>query len=153
MTWLPRHRSQSIELKKFLYEHCILTKNKIVSLTRYLMEVQQQQIHQLATSGLINKMASFHHKLQSQSIIRQGAPVTVISVSSKCSKMLRVSTRQGAWWTDLQPLVKESEKVQARIIATLNNHFTAICSRMLISMFVHRKLPMSLRSTQHPIAC
>ena len=152
MTWLLRHRSQSIELKRFLSELCILTKNRIVSLTRYLMEVQQQQIHQLATSGLINKMASFHHKLQSQSIIRQGAPVTVISVSSKCSKMLRVSTRQGAWWTDLQPLVKESEKVQARIIAMRNNHFTAICSRMLISMFVHLKLPTSLRST-HPITC
>ena len=96
MTWLPRHRSQSIELKKFLYEHCILTKNKIVSLIRYLMEVQQQQIHQLATLGLINKTTLFHHKLQSQSIIRQEAPVTVISASSKCSKMLRASTRQEA---------------------------------------------------------
>ena len=153
MTWLPHHRSQSIELKRSLYEHCILTKNKIVSLIRYLMVVQQQQIHQLATLGLINKKTLFHHKLQSQSIIRQEAPVTVISVSSKCSKMLRASTRQEAWWIDLQPLVKESEKAQARIIVTLNNHFTAICSQMLISMFVHRKLPMSPRSTQHPITC
>ena len=153
MTWLLRHRSRSIELKRFLSERCILTKNRIVSLTRYLMEVQQQQIHQLVTSGLTNKMASFHHKLQSQSIIRQGAPVTVISVCSKCSKMLLVSTKQEAWWTVLQPLVKESGKVQARIIATQNNHFTAICSRMLISMFVHLKLPTSLRSTQHQITC
>ena len=153
MTWLLRHKSRSIELKRFLLERCILTKNRIVSLTRYLMEVQQQQIHQLATLGLINKTTSFHNKLQSQSIIRQGAPVTVISVCSKCSKMLLVSTKQEAWWTVLQPLVKESGKVQARIIATQNNHFTAICSRMLISMFVHLKLPTSLRSTQHQITC
>ena len=152
MTWLLHRKSQSIELKRFRYGHCILIKNRIVSHIKYLTEGQQPPILLLVIFELINKMGLFHLKLQSQSIIRQGAPVTVISVCSKCSKMLRVSTRQEAWWTVLQPLVKESEKVQARIIATRNNHFTAICSRMLISMFVRHKLLMN-RSYINLIAC
>ena len=93
MTWLLHRRSQSIELKRFRYEHCILIKNRTVSHTKYLTEGQQPPILLLAIFEWINKMGLFHHKLQSQSIIRAEAPVMDISVSSKCNKMLLKSTR------------------------------------------------------------
>ena len=93
MTWLLHRRSQSIELKRSRYEHCILSKNRTVSHTKYLTEDQQPPILLLAIFEWINKMGLFHHKLQSQSIIRVEAPVMGISVSNKCNKMPLKLTR------------------------------------------------------------